>query len=86
MCNSSRVSYFWSGAPLVRRGIKQSHFAALLDFPNVIRPNESNPESETSHFAGVWMHVSDLKKVFLDPMASCDGVIPLFGHISRGPG
>ena len=27
---------------------------ALLDFPNVVRPNESNPDSETSHFAGVW--------------------------------
>ena len=26
-------------------GIKQFNLAALLDFPNVIRPNKSNPDS-----------------------------------------
>ena len=38
-----------TSAPLVRTGIELSNLAALLDFPNVIRPNESNPDSETSH-------------------------------------
>ena len=40
-------------------GIKQSNLAALLDFPNVIRPIESNTDDETSHFAEVWT----LKKI-----------------------
>ena len=55
VCNSSRAIYFWFNAPLARMGIKQSNRVALLDFPSVIRPNESNPDDETSHFAAVWM-------------------------------
>ena len=27
---------------------------SLFYFPNVIGPNESNPNSETNHFAVVW--------------------------------
>ena len=30
----------------------------LVDFPNVIGPNESNPKTETNHFSGL-----DSKKV-----------------------
>ena len=44
VCNSSRAIYFWFNAPLARMGIKQSNRVALLDFPSVIRPNESNPD------------------------------------------
>ena len=43
-----------------QRRIKQFNQTALLDFPNVILANESNPESETSHFVAVWM----LKKMY----------------------
>ena len=61
-------------------GIKQCNVAALPDFPNVIRPNESNPDSVTSHFMGVYKkvypwsyrrlfsHVSEWEKVFLGPI------------------
>ena len=48
-------------------GIKQSNPAALLDFPNVIRPNESNSDRETSQKCP---HVSERGKVFLGPMES----------------
>ena len=34
-------------------GIKRFNFAAPVDFPNVIGPNESNPDSEKSHFSVV---------------------------------
>ena len=51
--SSSRAGYSRFGAPLARTGIKQFNFAGLLDFPNVIRPNESNPDDETSHFVAV---------------------------------
>ena len=54
VCHSSRAGYFWSDAPLARMRINRFNCAALLDFPNVIRPNESNPDTETSHFAAVW--------------------------------
>ena len=46
-------------APLARTGLKRSDLTALLDFPNVLRPDESNPDDETSHFAAVWT----LKKI-----------------------
>ena len=35
-------------------GLKRSNLTALIDFPNVIRRNGSNPDDETSHFAEVW--------------------------------
>ena len=53
VCNSSRVGYFLSGSPLARTVIKQSNLVALLDFPKVIRPNESNPDCETTCFVVV---------------------------------
>ena len=34
-------------------GIKLFNLAALLDFPNVIGPNESNPDRDTSRFCWV---------------------------------
>ena len=34
-------------------GIKSFNCVALLDFPNVIGPNESNSDSEMTHFMGV---------------------------------
>ena len=37
-------------------GIKQLNLAALLDFPNVIGPKESNHDRETSCFAVVGTH------------------------------
>ena len=71
-------------------GIKLFNLVAFLDFPNIIRLNESNPDSRTSHFTAVWRlkknyrllfpHASEWESVFLGPMASCDGTIPLFGH------
>ena len=83
MCNSSRDGYFLSGAPLARTGIKRFDLAALLDFPSVIRPNESNPDGETTHFVAVWKlkrsyrhlfpHVSEWENVILGLMASRDG-------------
>ena len=45
---------------IAKMGIKQSNLATPLAFPNVIRSNESNPDSATSLFAGVWM----LKKMY----------------------
>ena len=48
-------------------GIKQFNLAALLDFPNVIKPNESNPDSETSNFAAVWTHVLVTKRTYSVP-------------------
>ena len=47
-------------------GIKLFNFVTLLDFPNVSGLNESNRMK--------------LEKVILGTMASCDSVIPLFGH------
>ena len=48
-------SFIWkllqSEASLAKMGIKWFNRVALLDFPNVIKPNESNPDSKTSHFA-----------------------------------
>ena len=41
----------------------QFNWAALLDFPNVIRPNESSPKSETSHFVAVW----EARKIYTFP-------------------
>ena len=35
-------------------GFLGSNLAALLCFPNVIRPNGSNPDDETSYFTEVW--------------------------------
>ena len=58
VCNLSRAVYFRFSAPLARTGIKQSKLVVLLGFPNVVRPNESNLDSETittNHFAEVWM-------------------------------
>ena len=52
--NSSRAGYFLFPAPLARTGIKLLNLAALLDFPNVIRPNETNPDGATSNVAEVW--------------------------------
>ena len=90
VCNSSRASYFQSGASQARTGIKRSKLAALLDFPNVIRPNESRPDDETSRIAAVWMvkkinrslfpHVSEWEKVFLAHVASCELIMQRFGH------
>ena len=62
------------------RMIKLFNLAALLDFPNVIKPNESNPDSETSHFVSFPMEVNGKKYFFLCPMASHDDVFQLFGH------
>ena len=68
---------------------KRFHLAALFRLSKVIGPNKSNPESEISHFLGVWTlkkiirsyrclfpHVSEWEKVFLGSVASHDGVIP----------
>ena len=65
------------GTPLARMMLKQSNLAALLDFPNVIRPNESNPDDETIYFFNtsyrrLFPHVSEWGKVFLGPLASRD--------------
>ena len=61
--------------------LKRFFLVALLDFSNVIRPNGSNPDGETSHFAAVWT----LKKN--DPRSyEClfahvsEHVLPRFGH------
>ena len=73
-----RVSYFRFSAPLAKTGIKLSNVAALLDFQNVIRPSESNPDSEANHCGldaqnrHLFPHVSERGKVFLGPMASRD--------------
>ena len=48
------AGYLRFRAPLARTGIKQFNRAALLDFPKVIGPKESNPDGETSHFEVVW--------------------------------
>ena len=75
MCNSSRAGYFLFPATLARTGIKRFNLVALLDFPNVIRPNELNPDDETSHFAVVWTLkeiIHRVTDVFLGPMASRD--------------
>ena len=58
LCNSSRVVHSQFATPLARMGIKQLNCVALLDFPNVSRPNESNLES---HFAAL-----DAHKMILD--------------------
>ena len=87
VCNSSRAGYFRFSAQLARTGLKRA-LTALLDFPSVIRSNESNPDGETSHFAAVCSkkiiyritdHSFPMKsspsewgKVFLSPMASRD--------------
>ena len=74
--------------------IKQFNCAAFLGFRNVIGPNGSNSDSETSDFAGVVMlkkyysliykhlfhHVSLWEKVFLGPIVSRDIVITQFGR------
>ena len=63
---------------------------ALLDFPNVIRPNESNHESETSHYGlDAQKQLSTELQTSLSPckcmtMALHDVVIPLFGHHKIG--
>ena len=54
VCNSSRVGYFRFSALLARTGLKRCNLAALLEFPNVIRPNELNPDDERSHYAAFW--------------------------------
>ena len=51
LCNSSSADYVRLCALLARTGIKLFNLAALLDFPNVIGPNESNLDRETRHFA-----------------------------------
>ena len=75
-------------------GIKHFNRAALLGFRNMIGPNESNSDSETSHFAGVamlkkmypliygrlFLSVSLWETVFLGPIVSRDVVITRFGR------
>ena len=41
------LGYFRSGAQLARTGIKRSTLVALLYFPNVVKPNGSNPDDES---------------------------------------
>ena len=60
LCVIPGAGYLWFPTLLARIGIKQYNLEALLDFQNVIGPNESNPDSFTSHFAAVWT----LKNIF----------------------
>ena len=50
-------------------GIKRYNLVALLDFPNVIGPKESNPDDETNHSQSL----SPCKR-----MGKSDGVIPVW--------
>ena len=49
---ATKVKTLSSGSfkPEVTTGIKLFNLAALLNFPKLIGPNESNPDSETNHF------------------------------------
>ena len=71
VCNSSRAGYFQSGAPLARTGIKRSNLASLQDFPNVISPNESNPDDETSHFVVVWTRTNKISMELQTSLSPC---------------
>ena len=86
MCKSSRADYFLFGALLARTGMKRFNLAALLDFPKVIGPNESNSESETSHFSEVWTlrKISMESQMSLSPCKSMGK--SLFGPLSHFSG
>jgi len=84
--SAGRAGYFWFSALLTWMGIKWFNLAAILDFPNVIGPNCSNPDSKISHSVGVVMLnkmcpsiyrcllPSVWQKVFWGPIASRDGL------------
>ena len=47
-CSSALLPHYWAHRASAIVSL------ALLDFPNVIRPNESSPNNEISHFVAVW--------------------------------
>lgn len=48
LASTSQASNFLLNAPLTRMEIKWFYLVALCDFSNIIRPNRSNPDGETS--------------------------------------
>ena len=73
--------------------MKRFNYAAFLNFPNIIRLNGSNYDSETRHFKNMYpqfsshffLDVSLWEKVFLGLCASYEDVITWFGHFVKLP-